>query len=260
MSEDNKQEIGGPWGPVRIAAIAGAMLLLSVPGARAATDTFARTTPISVTSTTAPPTRASPYPSTIFVPVAGTVTGARVTLESLNTPCPNDLDVALVAPSGRSVLFVSDAGGCVGAHGTFTFEDSASAAFANNGLMSPPSGTYHPTNNNPGTGTESFPAPGPGAGPFGANFSTLAGDNTTGYWELYVVDDEGVNGNTSTIAGGWNLELTYTPPPPPSTPPTSTSTGLQAAALKQCKNRAQKHNWSKERLKKCKKKARLLPV
>jgi hypothetical protein len=50
------------------------------------------------------------------------------------------------------------------------------------------------------------------------------------------------------------------PPPPPSTPSASTSTGLQAAALKQCKKRAKTHSWSKDRLKKCKKKARLLPV
>jgi hypothetical protein len=38
------------------------------------------------------------------------------------------------------------------------------------------------------------------------------------------------------------------------------STGERAAALANCKKRAQKHNWSKKRLKKCKKKARLLPI
>jgi hypothetical protein len=47
---------------------------------------------------------------------------------------------------------------------------------------------------------------------------------------------------------------TYVGPAPPS------STGRRAAALKRCKKRAQKNNWSKDRLKKCKKKARLLPV
>ena len=42
--------------------------------------------------------------------------------------------------------------------------------------------------------------------------------------------------------------------------PTSGPTGQRAAALKRCKKRAHKHHWSKDRLKKCKKKARLLPV
>jgi hypothetical protein len=37
-------------------------------------------------------------------------------------------------------------------------------------------------------------------------------------------------------------------------------TGQRAAALKKCKTRAHKHHWSKKRLRKCKKKARLLPL
>ena len=41
---------------------------------------------------------------------------------------------------------------------------------------------------------------------------------------------------------------------------TPTTTDQRAPALKRCKMRAQKHHWSKKRLKKCRKKARLLPV
>jgi hypothetical protein len=37
-------------------------------------------------------------------------------------------------------------------------------------------------------------------------------------------------------------------------------TGQRAAALRRCKKKAHKKHWSKKRLKKCKKKARLLPV
>jgi hypothetical protein len=44
--------------------------------------------------------------------------------------------------------------------------------------------------------------------------------------------------------------------PSAATPPT----GQRAAGLATCKKRAKKHNWSKERLKKCKKNAKLLPV
>ena len=38
------------------------------------------------------------------------------------------------------------------------------------------------------------------------------------------------------------------------------STGKRTAALKRCKKRAQKHDWSHKRLKKCKKNSKLLPV
>jgi hypothetical protein len=37
-------------------------------------------------------------------------------------------------------------------------------------------------------------------------------------------------------------------------------TGQRAAALRRCKKRAQKHHWSRKRLKKCRKNAKLLPV
>jgi hypothetical protein len=50
---------------------------------------------------------------------------------------------------------------------------------------------------------------------------------------------------------------------PVTTPPAQTSvqpTGLQAAALMRCKKLAKKKDWSKERLKRCKRSARLLPV
>lgn len=47
---------------------------------------------------------------------------------------------------------------------------------------------------------------------------------------------------------------TATPTPPPS------NTGQRAAALAKCKKRARKHHWSHKRLRKCKKKARLLPI
>jgi hypothetical protein len=47
---------------------------------------------------------------------------------------------------------------------------------------------------------------------------------------------------------------TYVVPTPPP------STGQRAAALKKCKKLAKKRGWTKERLKKCKRRARLLPV
>jgi hypothetical protein len=49
-----------------------------------------------------------------------------------------------------------------------------------------------------------------------------------------------------------NMAATLSTPEPP--------TGQRAAALKQCKKKAKKKHWTKKRLKKCKRKARLLPV
>ena len=48
--------------------------------------------------------------------------------------------------------------------------------------------------------------------------------------------------------------------PPVSPAASSTPTGKRAAALASCKKRARKQNWSRKRLRKCKRKANLLPV
>jgi hypothetical protein len=55
------------------------------------------------------------------------------------------------------------------------------------------------------------------------------------------------------------FKLTGTATPTP-TPNGSSATGQRAAALKKCKKRAHKQHWPHNRLKRCKKKARLLPV
>jgi hypothetical protein len=47
---------------------------------------------------------------------------------------------------------------------------------------------------------------------------------------------------------------------PVATAPTSSVTGQRAAALEKCKKLAKKKDWTKKRLKKCKKRARLLPI
>jgi hypothetical protein len=49
--------------------------------------------------------------------------------------------------------------------------------------------------------------------------------------------------------------------PPATTPPAQAGpTGERAAALKKCKKRAKKKDWSKKQLNRCKRKARRLPV
>jgi hypothetical protein len=66
---------------------------------------------------------------------------------------------------------------------------------------------------------------------------------------------------TGTWTSGDPEDLTFkTYVAPVTTTPVPTPTGRRAAALKQCKKRAHKKHWSHKRLRKCKKKANLLPV
>ena len=53
---------------------------------------------------------------------------------------------------------------------------------------------------------------------------------------------------------------TQGPCPKPASASAPTATGERAAALAGCRKRAKKHNWSHRRLRKCKRKANLLPV
>ena len=74
------------------------------------------------------------------------------------------------------------------------------------------------------------------------------------------------SGGDAADMGSVELQAPDFAAPPPaggSTPPPAasvTATGQRAAALKKCKQRAKKKHWAKKRLKKCKRKARRLPV
>jgi hypothetical protein len=63
------------------------------------------------------------------------------------------------------------------------------------------SGTFHPSNDNPGF---NFAGPAP-AGPYAGSFATFRGANANGTWSLYVQDHVGID--SGTIAGGWDLEI-----------------------------------------------------
>ena len=72
---------------------------------------------------------ASPYPSTIAVSgLTGHVSNVCVTLSAVSHPFPDDIDVLLVAPDGRGVVLMSDAGGGNTLQNVeLTFDDSAGA-------------------------------------------------------------------------------------------------------------------------------------
>ena len=145
---------------------------------------------------------ANPYPSGIVVSgVTGTVTKVTVTLPNVTHSYPDDLDIVLIGPLGQKVMLMSDAGEGPDLTGVaLTFDDAAPFALPDGpGIMS---GTYKPTDYEIG---ETFPAPAPPP-PYGLALSVFNGANPNGTWNLYVVDDDGLD--QGTIAGGWSLSIT----------------------------------------------------
>jgi subtilisin-like proprotein convertase family protein len=143
---------------------------------------------------------ASPYPSTIdLAGFSDPVSKVQVHLTGFTHSSPDDVDVLLVSPSGRSVVLMSDAGGSTAVSNlTVSFDDSASGSLSDNAPIL--AGTYRPTDFEPG---EAFPAPAPGGGPTGRTLSSLNGTNANGTWRLFVVDDSGAN--VGSVAGGWSI-------------------------------------------------------
>ncbi len=150
---------------------------------------------------------ASPYPSNIVVSgMSGPVSKVVVALNNVTHGALNDVDALLVAPSGESLVVLSDVGDpatlAFANNATLTFDDAGGGAVPTGNV---PTGTYRPTNINV-AGPDAFPAPAPTP----STQSTLAGAFTgiaaNGTWRLFVVDD--TSGDLGAIAGGWSLTLT----------------------------------------------------
>jgi subtilisin-like proprotein convertase family protein len=143
---------------------------------------------------------ASLYPSSVNVAgLSGLVVGVTVVLNNFSHAAPDDVDLLLVAPNGRSVVVMSDVGGATAVNNlTLVLEDSAGSSLPDNGPLT--SGTFKPTNIGSG---DNFPAPAPATAP--TTLSALNGMTPNGVWSLYAVDDAG--GNAGSINGGWSLAL-----------------------------------------------------
>jgi hypothetical protein len=184
------------------AATAGAR---SAPAAPAVSDITTLNYPNPAFITIPAIGAASPYPSAISVgalPFPLEVVNVRVTLWSFDHAHPDDVDVLLVGPGGRSVVLMSDVGGSADvANLTLTFDDNAAAFLPDESQLT--SGTYRPTNIGIG---DPFPAPAPAAGPW--SLSTFNGRNPVGTWNLFIVDDG--NGLAGDVSGGWTIHFTVT--------------------------------------------------
>jgi subtilisin-like proprotein convertase family protein len=173
------------------------------------------------------PGTATPYPSVISVDGLDSVTDVNVTLTGLSHTFPDDIGLLLVSPAGQSVILMTESGGNFDASGiNLTFDDAASSALPDGGPLS--SGTYQPTR-----GIEhlscippsSFPATAP-EGPYGSLLSVFNGSDPNGIWQLYVIDDTGIDTGSIT---GWSLDFNGTTPGD-TTPPTVTATSPQATS------------------------------
>lgn len=135
---------------------------------------------------------AGPYPVAINVAgQTGTITKLAVRLNGLTHTFPGDLDFLLVGPGGQRAMFMSDLGGDGNVSNlTITFEDGAPAA-SNTQLAA---GTFAPIDNTPG---DAMNAPAP-AGPYTSPLSAFNGTAPNGTWNLYIVDDTGVDVGTLT--------------------------------------------------------------
>lgn len=155
----------------------------------------------------------SPYPSRIIVNgVAGLISKVTVTLNGVNAPTPDDVDLLLVGPGGQKYLLMGDAGGATAiVNQNITLDDAAASALPDSTAIV--SGTYKPASY---TGSDNFPAPAPaapynpaapdGAGTFANTFNGIPPNGT---WSLYAVEDAGDAQNT-TIAG-WSITFTLAP-------------------------------------------------
>jgi len=144
--------------------------------------------------------------SSKIVTAVGCVADVNVTLRGLTHPSPDDLDVLLEGPDGKSVVLMSDVGGSSPVAGVdLTFEDESRTTLADGDALA--SGTFRPTDPEPG---DVF---GP-AGPHGGALSVFDGSPATGAWTLHVIDDgpadeEGAApAEGAGFAGGWALTVT----------------------------------------------------
>ncbi|MBK8812256.1 MAG: hypothetical protein IPN69_16220 [Acidobacteria bacterium] len=145
---------------------------------------------------------ANPYPSEIQISgLSGFVTGVTVALENFSHTAPDDVDVLLVAPNGRKIVLMSDAGGTNPVNDIdLTFADGAQTNLPDSAAIA--SGLFKPTNYD---SIDVFPPPAPQTPASGTTLGNFFGINPNGAWQLFIVDDTGTN--SGAVAGGWSLDV-----------------------------------------------------
>ncbi|HEV7700487.1 MAG TPA: Calx-beta domain-containing protein [Pyrinomonadaceae bacterium] len=179
----------------------------------------------AITMTT---TGATPYPSILSVSGLPTSNGGfRVTLFDVSQQVPDNMDVLLVDPTGKTYVLMADAGGVLppidpSAPVTLTFTDNSSTVLPDSNPPGLTTGVYLPTTWT--SNISSFPAGAPVAPymepgsavsrPGKTLFDRFGGLDPNGDWKLYVRDDQTIDPITNSpavltgaIAGGWGLQF-----------------------------------------------------
>jgi Ca2+-binding RTX toxin-like protein len=168
---------------------------------------------------------ASPYPSSIDLsgaPAGSVVDKLEMRLNGLTHTNPDDIDMLLVAPDGKAVEIMSDAGGSTDlADVDIQFDWMSGFPLPNDGPLT--IGPYVPGDAEPGNDPYEDPAP---AGQTSVN--AFAGSPVNGTWSLYIMDDTTGSDDGGSLADGWSIDLIPDPPPDmrfPAPPPTFVENG-----------------------------------
>ena len=211
-------------GPIALLCAALAFTVIDAGAADpAAAATFANPAAIALPLLSG---AATPYPSAISVAgLTGSIADVNVTLFDVTHPAPDDLDVLLVGPAGQNVVLMADSGGSFDITNVdLTFNDAAALLVLPNHTQIV-SGTYRPTNHGSFSG---FP-PAPIA-PHGSLLSVFNGTAPNGTWNVFIFDDDQLEGpGTASISGGWSLEITTNAPTVTSFNPTQGPPGSSVA-------------------------------
>lgn len=188
----------------------------------------------SINPTPGEPIPAIPFSSDIDVlGLTGIVTSVSVSINGLTHSFPDDIDMLLVSPNGKTFHFWSDVGGGLdngrtgvvpnGVPGgvenvTIVVSDTGNTVLPDDGPLVDGT-TYRPFNNDTVGDDFPLPAQGPpynepilaGAATFTSVFAGMTGEQAGGTWQLFVTDDR--NGDGGQIAGGWTLNITTQVPP-----------------------------------------------
>ncbi len=198
----------------------GVCLYALVPLSHSATFTFTNTNSVTIGTDVNPPTKATPYPSSVGVTGLDgqVVTKVTVTLRGFSHSFPSDVDVLLVGPLGQRAILMANAGGqdrFSVTNLTLVFDDAASNALPL--FTSLVSGTFRPTNGylDPFFGYTSLPFNFPPPAPSGTSnspslLSVFKNTDPSGTWNLFVVSD--VSGDSGMISNGWSLNLSMSVP------------------------------------------------
>ena len=158
--------------------------------------------------------QSNPYPATLEVSgTTGVIAQVRVTLSGLTHGFPDDLDLRLASPSGRTVVLMSDVGGSVPAQNvTLTLRDDATADLPyGDGATGLASGSFRPRNQQQDIvfNVGGLPLP-TAAQPHGATLGWLRGETANGTWRLFAWDDAPGEGDDLAIAQ-WCLDIETAP-------------------------------------------------